>query len=67
MTATMNPPPVHGEAGIFDDFEALTALVQDTFDVAVRKAVAENDRAGIPTPVGANIQFREPSSRLDHG
>lgn len=41
--------PASEDYYIFDDVEALTALVQKSFDEAAKKAVAENDALGIPT------------------
>jgi hypothetical protein len=47
---------------IFDDFEALTEIVQRSFNEAARKAVAENDALGIPTPYSKDgkIFLRQP-------
>ncbi|MBF0562018.1 MAG: hypothetical protein HQL37_08350 [Alphaproteobacteria bacterium] len=47
---------------IFENFDALTELVQRSFTSAAKKVVAENDRLGIPTPYGrdGNIYFRQP-------
>lgn len=47
---------------IFDDFEAVTVLVQKSFANAAKKAVAENDALGIPTPYSKHgkIFYREP-------
>jgi hypothetical protein len=41
-------PPSNGYE-IFNDFEALTTLVQKSFMEAAKAAVAENNRLGIPT------------------
>ena len=47
---------------IFDDFEAVTELVQKSFAKAATTAVAENDAHGIPTPYTKNgkIYYRKP-------
>ena len=54
--------PTSNSCEIFDDFEALTVLVQKSFAKAVKKAVAENDKLGIPTPYSKNgkIFYRQP-------
>ena len=54
--------PVSNSSEIFDDFEAMTVLVQKSFANAAKKAVAENDALGIPTPYSQNgkIFYREP-------
>jgi hypothetical protein len=54
-------PPSDGRE-IFDDFEALTALVQKSFMEAAKNAVAENDRLGIPIhgSVGGKLIVRHP-------
>ena len=54
--------PVSNSSEIFDDFEAMTVLVQKSFANAAQKAVAENDALGIPTPYSKNgkIFYREP-------
>ncbi len=54
-------PPSDG-CEIFDDFEALTALVQKSFMEAAKDAGAENDRLGIPThgSVGGKLVVRHP-------
>ena len=47
---------------IFDDFEALTALVQKSFNQAVKKAITENDDLGIPSPYSKDgkVFLRQP-------
>jgi hypothetical protein len=47
---------------IFDDFEALTALVQKSFNEAAKIAVAENDRLGLPThgSIDGRLVVRQP-------
>lgn len=54
--------PAIQNSDIFDDFEAMTVLVQKSFANAAKKAVAENDALGIPTPYSKNgkIFYREP-------
>ena len=54
-------PPSH-DYEIFNDFEALTTLVQKSFMEAAKAAVAENDRLGIPThgSFGGNLVVRQP-------
>ena len=54
--------PASNTSEIFDDFEAMTVLVQKSFANAAKKAVAENDALGIPTPYSKNgkIFYREP-------
>jgi len=49
---------------IFDDFEALTALVQKSFCSAVKKAREENDALGIAAPYSkdGNISYRQPKT-----
>jgi hypothetical protein len=61
MTKSDAVNPKDGD-DIFDDFEALTALVQRSFESAARKAIAENDRLGIPTAYGRDgkVYFRMP-------
>lgn len=49
----MMPVPVD-PAISFDDQEAVSSLIIRSFEIAVRKAAAENDSLGIPTPVGMN-------------
>ena len=39
-----------------DDHQAVLALASRSFDDATRRAAAENDRLGIPSPVGVNGQ-----------
>jgi len=47
---------------IFDDAEALIELAQRSFSEAAKKAIAENDALGIPTPYGRDgkVYFRMP-------
>jgi hypothetical protein len=54
--------PAINSCEIFDDFEAMTALVQKSFANAAKKAVEENDALGIPTPYSKNgkIFYRQP-------
>ena len=54
--------PTNNSGEIFDDFVALTLIVQKSFAKAVKKAVAENDKLGIPTPYSknGNIFYRQP-------
>ncbi len=54
--------PTSNNFEIFDDFDALTILVQKSFAKATKKAVAENDKLGIPTPYSKNgkIFYRQP-------
>ena len=54
--------PASNSSEIFDDFEAMTVLVQKSFANAAKKAVAENDALGIPTPYSKNgkIFYRQP-------
>ena len=54
--------PVSNSSEIFDDFDAMTVLVQKSFANAAQKAVAENDPLSIPTPYSKNgkIFYREP-------
>lgn len=54
--------PTNNSSEIFDDFVALTLLVQKSFAKAVKKAVAENDNLGIPTPYSKNgkVFYRQP-------
>jgi hypothetical protein len=51
-----------GDNSIFDDDEALTALMQESFTRAAKKAVAENDALGIPThySVGGELKVHTP-------
>jgi len=54
--------PTRNSSEIFDDFVALTVLVQKSLAKAITKAVAENDTLGIPTPYSQNgkIFYRQP-------
>lgn len=54
-------PPSNGYE-IFNDFEALTTLVQKSFMEAAKAAVAENKRLGIPThgSFGGKLVVRQP-------
>lgn len=45
---------MNNDIQIFDNFKALTALVQKSFNQAAKDAVAENDRLGIPTHGSSN-------------
>ncbi|MDD4617373.1 MAG: hypothetical protein PHW76_09790 [Alphaproteobacteria bacterium] len=60
--ARKNSQP-NDENKIFDDFEALTALVKNSFNKAVQKAITENDALGIPSPYSkeGKIFLRRPS------
>jgi|GEM_PF-2558388 len=61
LTELLYSPAIQN-SDIFDDFEAMTVLVQKSFANAAKKAVAENDALGIPTPYSKNgkIFYREP-------
>ncbi len=54
--------PTTNSCEIFDDFDEMTVLIQKSFAKAVKKAIAENDKLGIPTPYSKNgkIFYREP-------
>lgn len=53
---------------IFDDPEALTALVVKSMNDAARKAIEENDALGIPSPYSKDgkIFYRQPQSKTTH-
>jgi hypothetical protein len=57
-------PQLQDDDSIFDDADALIALAQKSFAKATKKAIAENDVLGIPSPYSRNgkIYFRQPSS-----
>ena len=61
---TTNLPPSSGSPDIFDDFGALTALVQKSFCSAVKKAREENDALGIAAPYSKDgkIFYRQPKT-----
>ncbi|MBF0565499.1 MAG: hypothetical protein HQK89_09675 [Nitrospirae bacterium] len=54
--------PASDDDSIFDDAEALIELAQKSFTKAAKKAIAENDALGIPSPgsVDGKIVFRMP-------
>ena len=57
-------PPSDG-IEIFNNFDALTALVQKSFDEAAAIAGAENDSLGIPThgSIGGKLVVRQPKPK----
>lgn len=62
MNAASKSDTGHGDDGVFDDAEALIARAQQAFATAAARAVAENDRCGIPThgSLGGKLVVRQP-------
>lgn len=66
MVAVRKPTHVAtDDDSVFDDADALIALAQRSFTKAAKRAVAENDALGIPSPgsVGGKIVFRIPPTK----
>ena len=62
------PKARHNESNddsVFDDADALILLAQRSFTKAAKRAVAENDALGIPSPgsIDGKIVFRVPPSK----
>ncbi len=59
--------PASNRSEIFDDFETMKELVQKSFTHAAKKAVAENDALGIPTPYYMNgkILYSQPHKAVN--
>jgi hypothetical protein len=53
------------ETSVFDDFDAVVAYAQSSFDKAAKAAVEENDRLGIPThsSKGGKLIVRQPREK----
>ena len=51
-------PPSENSPIDFDDHDAILAAAVRSFEAAAKKAAAENDALGIPTPVGVNGTVR---------
>ncbi|MBF0563410.1 MAG: hypothetical protein HQL37_15680 [Alphaproteobacteria bacterium] len=63
MVAVRKPAHITpNDDSVFDDADALIALAQKSFTKAAKRAVAENDTLGIPSPgsVNGQIVFRTP-------
>jgi len=61
-TPVIQTPAVRNNKSIFDDEDALIATAQSSFSKAAKRAVAENDRLGIPThgSIGSELVVRQP-------
>ena len=51
-------PPSENSPIDFDDQDAVLAAAVRSFETAAKRAAAENDALGIPTPVGVNGTVR---------
>lgn len=65
MAVALKKPERGADFGIFDDADAMSALIQQSFKEATLEAIHENDRLGVPSysAVGGQIVVRQPPKR----